>query len=47
MSQQRNMQKSYNEGDTYLAISDIKLKQVLSVKRAAEIYNVPRTTIRD
>jgi len=47
MSQQRNVQKSYNEGDIYLAISNIKLKQVLSEKRAAEIYNVPRTTIQD
>jgi hypothetical protein len=45
MSQQRKVQKSYNEGGIYLAISDIKLKRVLSEKRAAEIYNVPRTTI--
>jgi hypothetical protein len=34
------MQKSYNKGDIYLAISNIKLKQVLSVKYTAEIYNV-------
>jgi hypothetical protein len=47
MSQQRNVQKYYNEGDIYLAISDIKLKRVPSEKCAAEIYNVPRTTIQD
>jgi hypothetical protein len=39
------VQKSYNKGDVYLAISNIKLKQVLSENRAAEIYNVPQTTI--
>jgi hypothetical protein len=38
---------SYNEGDIYLAISDINSNQIQSVKRAAEIYNVPRTTIQD
>jgi hypothetical protein len=47
MSQQRNVQKSYNEGDIYLAISDIQLNRVPSEKCAAEIYNVPRTTIQD
>jgi hypothetical protein len=47
MSQQRNVQKSYNEGDIYLAISDIQLNRVSSAKCAAEIYNVPGTTIQD
>jgi hypothetical protein len=41
MPQQRNVQKSYNKGDIYFAISDIQLNRVLSEKRAAEIYNVP------
>jgi len=47
MSQQRNVQKPCNEGDIYLAISNIELKRVLSEKSAAEIYNVSRTTIQD
>ena len=46
MSQQRNVQPAYTEGDIILAVSDIKLNQNLSVKRAAAIYNVPRTTVR-
>ena len=46
MSQQRNVQPAYTEGDIILAVSDIKLNQNLSVKRAATIYNVPRTTVR-
>ncbi|KAF7566808.1 hypothetical protein PtrM4_151280 [Pyrenophora tritici-repentis] len=46
MSQQRNVQQAYTEGDIILAISDITSNQVSSVKRAAAIYNVPRTTVR-
>jgi hypothetical protein len=46
MSQQRNVQLAYTEGDIILAISDITSNQILSVKRAAAIYNVPRTTVR-
>jgi hypothetical protein len=46
MSQQRNVQPAYTERDIILAVSDIKLNQNLSVKRAAAIYNVPRTTVR-
>jgi hypothetical protein len=46
MSQQRNVQQAYSEGDIVLAISDIILKQIQSTKRAAAIYNVPRTTVR-
>jgi hypothetical protein len=38
---------SYNEGDIYLAISDINSKHIRSVKRAAEIYNVPQTRSQD
>jgi hypothetical protein len=46
MSQQRNVQPAYTEGDIILAISDITSNQIPSVKRAAEIYNVPQTTVR-
>jgi hypothetical protein len=38
---------SYNEGDIYLAIPNISSEYIQSVKRAAEIYNIPRTTIQD
>jgi hypothetical protein len=41
------MQKSYTEGDLYFAISDIILKRVKSVSRAAAIYKISRTTVRD
>jgi hypothetical protein len=41
------MQKSYTEGDLYFAISDITSKRVKSVSRAAAIYKIPRTTVRD
>jgi hypothetical protein len=37
---------SYNEGDIYLAISDIQSKRIRSEKRAAKIYNIPQTTIQ-
>jgi hypothetical protein len=46
MSQQRNAQPAYTEGDIILAISNITSNKALSVKRAAAIYNVPRTTVR-
>ena len=46
MSQQRNVQQAYTEGDIFLAISDVTSNQILSVKRAAATYNVPRTTVR-
>jgi hypothetical protein len=41
------MQKSYTKGDLYFAISDITLKRVKSVSRAAAIYKIPRTIVRD
>jgi hypothetical protein len=47
MSQQRNVQKPYTEGDLYFAISAITSKRVKSLTRAAAIYNVPRTTVRN
>jgi hypothetical protein len=46
MSQQRNAQLGYTEEDIILASSNITSNQALSVKRAASIYNVPRTTVR-
>jgi hypothetical protein len=41
------MQKSYTKGDLYFAISNITSKRVKSVSRAAAIYKIPRTTVRD
>jgi hypothetical protein len=46
MSQQRQLQKTYTEGDIQLAIQDINSQQIQSVKRAAATYKVPRTTVR-
>ena len=46
MSQQHDIQKPYTEADILLAISDISSRRVKSVKRAAEIYNVPRLTLQ-
>ena len=46
MSQQHNIQKSYTEADILLAISDISSRRVESIRRAAAIYNAPRTTIQ-
>ena len=46
MPQQRKGQKAYTEADIQLAISDITSQQVKSVKHAAAVYKVPRTTIR-
>jgi hypothetical protein len=47
MSQQRNVQKTYTEGDIHIAISDIASKQIQSVRRAAAVYRVPRSTLQD
>ena len=47
MSQQRNVQKTYTEGNIYLVISDITSKQIRSENHPAIIYKVPRTTVRD
>jgi hypothetical protein len=46
MSQQQNVRKTYTEGDIYIAISDIRSKQIQSERRAAEVYSVPWTTIQ-
>jgi hypothetical protein len=46
MSPPRSVQKTYTEGDIQLTISNLSLKQFLSVRRATATYNVPRTTIR-
>jgi hypothetical protein len=47
MSQQRYTQKTYTEADIQLAVQDINLQQIQNVKRAAAVYNVPRTTVQD
>jgi hypothetical protein len=46
MSQQRQAQKTYTEADIQLVISDIKLQQIQSERRAAAVYKVPRTTVQ-
>jgi hypothetical protein len=47
MSQQHNVQKAYTEGDIFIAISNILSKQIKSERRAAAVYNVPRSTIQN
>ena len=47
MSQQRNAQHTYTEGDIFLAISDITSQQIQSERRAAVVHLVPRTTVQD
>jgi hypothetical protein len=47
MSQLRNTQRTYNEGNIQLAILDINSHQFQSNARAAAIYNVPRRTLVD
>ena len=37
----------YNEGDILFTISSIDTTQILSAWRAAAIFNVPKTTLRD
>jgi len=41
------MQNTYTEGDIYIAISNIRSKQIRSERRAAEVFSIPRTTIQD
>jgi hypothetical protein len=41
MSQQRNVQETYTEGDVFLAISNITSKQIKSERRAAVVHSVP------
>ena len=45
MSQPRQIQQAFSEADIQPAISDINSQRVKSVKRAAEIYSVPRITL--
>ena len=47
MSQPRKHQITYIEGDLQLAIQDINFQQLLSERRAAAIYKVPRRTLVD
>jgi hypothetical protein len=42
-----NMQLRSNEGDIQLAISSLNAHQLQSDRRAATIFNVPETTLRD
>jgi hypothetical protein len=46
MNQPIRSQNVQNEGQLLLALSSIERSQIQSAKRAAEIYNVPRTTLR-
>jgi hypothetical protein len=39
------MQKTYTEGGIFLATSSFNSKQVQSERRAAAIYNAPKSTI--
>jgi hypothetical protein len=41
------MQKTYTKGEIYIAISNIASKQIQSVRRAAAVYRVPRSTLQD
>ena len=45
MSQPRRSQITYNQSDFQLALFDINSQRVRSVKRAAKVYNIPRTTL--
>jgi hypothetical protein len=39
MSQQQTVRKTYTEGEIYIAISDIRSKQIQSERRAAELMH--------
>jgi hypothetical protein len=41
------VQKTYTKGDIHIAISNIASKQIQSVRRAAAVYRVPRSTLQD
>lgn len=47
MSQPQQIQQTSTESDVQLAIFDISYQRVQSIRAAASIYNVPRTTIQD
>jgi len=45
MSQSRRSQITFNQSDFQLALFDINSQRVRSVKRATEVYNIPRITL--
>lgn len=45
MQRSNRKQSIYTEGQILLAISAIKQGQIQSIRRAAQIYNVPRVTL--
>ena len=45
MTPPNNAQSSTNEGDLLLAIQAIRLGQIPSVRQAAQLYKVPKTTL--
>ena len=47
MPRPNNTESVHKEGRVVLAISAINQNQFQSVRRAAETYNVPETTLRD
>jgi len=47
MAQQSHVQSYYIESDIFLAISAIESNQISNVFRAASMYNVPRSTLRN
>jgi hypothetical protein len=47
MSQPHQTQKTYTEADIQLTILDIQNQQIQSERRAAAVYRVPRSTVRD
>jgi hypothetical protein len=47
MARHNNIQLPSNEGDIQLAISSLNAHQLRSNQRAAAIFNVSKTTLRD
>ena len=46
MPQQRNAQKSYNEGTMHLALLAIQRNDIESGRRAAAVYDIPQSTLQ-
>jgi hypothetical protein len=46
MAQPIHAQSTYKEADIFLALSSINKDQIQSVRKAAQAFNVPRTTLR-
>jgi hypothetical protein len=46
MSQQHQALRSYTEADVQLALSDIRKREIRSLRRAEVVYSVPRRTIQ-